>query len=77
MSEYQIANNDITIRRVDGACIPPDPDNMDYAAFLKWKDAGGIPDPSTEPTAPTPLTVTEKLAALGLSASDLKSLLTS
>lgn len=29
------------IRTTDGACIPFDPDNTDYQAFLKYQAEGG------------------------------------
>ncbi|MFD2235458.1 hypothetical protein [Phaeospirillum tilakii] len=36
----------VVIREGDGACIPPDPANGDYAAYLAWVAAGGVPDPA-------------------------------
>jgi hypothetical protein len=39
-------------RLSDGACIPFDPDNTDYQAYLKWVEAGNTPqaaDAATEP----------------------------
>ena len=38
------------IRTTDGACIPFDPDNTDYAAYLKWLEAGNTPQPADEVT---------------------------
>ena len=34
------------IRTTDGACIPFDPDNTDYQAYLKWVAEGNEPLPA-------------------------------
>lgn len=51
MSEYKLNPGGSVIRLSDGASIPPDPANMDYAAYLAWVVAGGVPDPADPPSA--------------------------
>jgi hypothetical protein len=39
---------DIILRIEDNACIPFDPDNTDYQAYLKWVSEGNTPEPADE-----------------------------
>ena len=50
---YKLTNTDSIIRIADGAFIPNDPANTDYANYLEWVEAGNtataadaIPDPT-------------------------------
>jgi len=44
---YQLTQSSEVIRRLsDGAWIPTTPDNVDYAAYLKWLDEGNTPLPA-------------------------------
>lgn len=54
------------VQREDGAIIPPDPDNRDYAAFLAWRDAGNTPGepPPVAPVVPQEITNFQARAVL-------------
>ena len=39
---------DIILRIEDNSCIPFDPANTDYQAYLKWLEEGGVPLPADE-----------------------------
>ena len=72
---YQLTTSTTILRLADNAFIPPDPANVDFAAYLEWLEAGNTPDPAPEPEPPVPLTPAEKLAASGLTVAELKALL--
>lgn len=38
------ANTSNVLRLLDNACIPFDPDNTDYQAYLAWVAEGGVPE---------------------------------
>lgn len=48
---YKLTDSTFIIR-ADGAYIPLDPANMDYAAYLAWLAAGNTPDPADPIPAP-------------------------
>lgn len=43
---YQLTNTSFIVRIGDGAYIPPDPANRDYAEYLAWLASGNTPDPA-------------------------------
>ena len=48
--ENPITNEVVSVRRLsDGASIPFDPANTDYAEYLKWLEAGNTPLPADTP----------------------------
>jgi hypothetical protein len=63
-------NQTSVIRTADGASIPNDPTNTDYAEYLQWLSAGNIPEPadpvilSIPPC--TPRQIRQILTAVGL-----------
>jgi hypothetical protein len=72
---YQLTQGNTILRLADRTFIPPDPSNIDYAAYLAWLDAGNTPEPAPEPPAPPVLTTEQKLEAAGLTVAELKELL--
>jgi hypothetical protein len=51
---YKLTKFNSIIRLLDTACIPFDPANTDYQAYLQWIEAGNTPEPADEPPADEP-----------------------
>jgi hypothetical protein len=51
---YQLTASTSIIRLSDGAFIPNDPGNRDYAEYQAWLDAGNTPEPAPAPPPPGP-----------------------
>jgi hypothetical protein len=51
--DYKLTDNDTIIRIADGASIPADPANRDYAEYLEWVEEGNTPDAADAAPDPT------------------------
>ena len=64
---YQLIKDSNSIKRIaDGASIPADPANSDYAAYLAWVDAGNTPEPVEIPVTLPPTLVSRRQARQAL-----------
>ena len=71
---YQLTTSTSIIRLSDGATIPNDPGNRDFADYTVWLEAGNTPEPAPAPPVLPVLTTEQKLNAAGLTVVELKEL---
>jgi hypothetical protein len=50
---YKLTKSTSITRILDGASIPADEANTDYAAYTQWLSEGNTPEPADIPPAPT------------------------
>lgn len=63
---YKLTLSDGIVRTKDGAWIPADPANSDYAAYLRWLEEGNTPLPADPPPSDIPVVVSMRQARLAL-----------
>jgi hypothetical protein len=63
---YRLTQTECILRLADGAHIPPDPGNRDYAAYLAWIGAGNTAGPYEPPPPRVPDRVSMRQARRAL-----------
>jgi hypothetical protein len=69
---YKLTNFTGIYRLADGASIPADPANTDYAAYLQWLSAGNTPEPADIPPPPPIADISPRQIRMALSRAGLR-----
>jgi len=74
-TQYKLLKFGNVVRLSDNVCIPPDPNNSDYAKYLRWVELGGVPIPADPiPTPPNPRIAAIKSELIALDARRIRPL---
>lgn len=63
---YKLTASTSITRIADGATIPADPGNTDYAAYLAWVAEGNMPEPADQLPGPDPQALIDALEQANL-----------